>query len=64
LEVNQEINDSLLDPDSKHPMWEVFMEICFIHRLKAAKVQKYYKFLKKREKDIEKVVDKHFNLLR
>jgi len=32
--------------------------------LKAAKVQKYYKFLKKREKDIEKVVNKHFNLLR
>lgn len=64
LEVTEEINDSLLDPEGKHPMWEVFMEICFIHRLKAAKVQKYYKFLKKREKDIEKVVDKHFGLLR
>ena len=65
LEVYEEIDENLLNPIGKrHKKWETFMEICFIYRLKAVKVQKYFKFMKKRLLDIEKVVNKHFKLLR
>jgi len=64
LEPYHEINDSLTTPLGDHEMKTVFLELCFLYRLNPEKVKKYYKFLVKRQKDIVKIIDKHFKLLR
>jgi len=64
LELDDEINDTLTTPLGDHEMKTVFLELCFLYRLNPEKVKKYYKFLEKRQKDIIKVIDKHFKLLR
>ena len=48
LEHYDKIDDSLLTPFGNHVMKEIFLEICFINRLRAEKVKKYYKWLVKR----------------
>jgi len=64
LETNDKIDCSLLDPEGKHPMKTVFLEICFINRIKSDQVHRYYKHLKKRRNDIERVINSHFNMIK
>jgi len=64
LERTDRIDDSLLTPEGNHPMKTVFLEICFVNRLKSNLVSRYYRFLLKRKRDLEKVVDSHFNLIK
>ena len=64
LEPSDKIDDSLLTPEGNHPMKTVFQEICFVNRIKAYLVQKYYKFILKRKRDIEKVINSHFHLIK
>lgn len=64
LETHHEIDDRLTTPLGDHEMKTVFLELCFLYRLNPEKVRKYYKFLLKRQKDIVKIIDKHFKLLK
>ena len=64
LECNDVIDESLLSPEGTHHMRTVFMEICFINRIQSTLVHKFYKYLVKRTKDIEKVINNHFNMIK
>ena len=64
LEPTDKIDNNLLTSEGTHHMKTVFQEICFVNRIKAVLVQKHYKFLLKKKKDIEKVIDSHFNLIK
>ena len=64
LEQDDKIDEDLVTPSGEHQMKGVFLEICFINRLKADRVKKYYKFLMKRKRDTEKVIDGHFDMLK
>lgn len=64
LEPNDKIDDNLLTPEGQHPMKTVFLEICFVNRLRSETVAKYWKFLIKRKKDIETVICTHFDLVK
>ena len=57
------IDSRLLKADGRHPNKTIFQEICFLSRLTSEMVQKYQKFLTKRIKDIEKVIESHFALI-
>ena len=48
LEKWDTIGDSLLTPGGNNPMKTVFMEICFVSRMKSTVVQRFYKHLLKR----------------
>ena len=64
VNAKRKIDDNLLTPEGVHPMKTIFLEICFVNRLRSIVVSKYYKFLMKKQKDIEKVINSHFHLIK
>ena len=58
------IDYDLLEPDGEHPKKIMFQEICFMSRINNENVRKYQKFLHKRIRDIETIIDKHFKLIK
>jgi hypothetical protein len=41
-----------------------FEELCYITKLTFSEVQKFFEMIKKRQKDIEEVIDAHFDSIK
>lgn len=58
LEPEQEIDNEFLEVN------ENFVQVCQMFRVTPIQVRRYYRFLENRVKEIESVINSHFNLIK
>ena len=63
FQINHEIGDELLSPESKSPYRTLFLESLYTYRISAEECVDYQTFLLQRIKDIEEIIDKYFDLI-
>ena len=60
----KKIGPDLTDPSSTSPMRVIFEELCYLMRVTSDQVLVYQDALEKRIRDIEAIIDSHFNLIK
>ena len=60
----EEFPDDMISPNSKSHLRVHFLEICFINRITTDQILQYQRLLQRRIRDIEGIIDKHFELIK